>query len=267
MQAIWETLVLPADLEELEFMVKTCGEARTYGQDVTATQNVDKFLVRALMYADDMALMCASRSDLVRLAKCIDKQFGKFGLKMHTGVTGDKKLQSKTEAMFIPAKTGEWKKRKPSPIYLTGGRKIPFTKEFKYLGGIIHCSLSCEVDVDRRISSASQAMGSLKGMIRRKDINSKVKGRVYVSLVLSILLYGCENWTLQESLMKKLRNFHNLSMRQMCRINMKHTRMHEISSKENDLAFRISYITFTFGFFAGLGMCLACHLLDYLESS
>ena len=104
-------------------------------------------------------------------------------------------------------------------------------KEFRYLGSIIHHSLTSDADVDKRIKSATAAFGALKNIYTDKHIDLKVKGRIYVALCLSILLYGCEVWCLREDLFNRLRRFHHRCCRTMCRIAMAHTIRHRISSK------------------------------------
>jgi hypothetical protein len=103
-----------------------------------------------------------------------------------------------------------------------------FTTEFKYLGSIVHHSLTSDEDVDKRIRSASAVFGALKNILTNKDIDFKVKGSVYVALCLSILLYGSENRCLQEDLFNRLRHFHYRCARTMCRITIAHTIYHRI---------------------------------------
>jgi hypothetical protein len=52
------------------------------------------------------------------------------------------------------------------------------------------------------------------------------------SLVLSVLLYGSECWSLPEVLLQRLRVFHAQCLRAMCRVTRKHTWDHHISSQE-----------------------------------
>jgi hypothetical protein len=98
------------------------------------------------------------------------------------------------------------------------------------MGSIVHCSLSSEADVDKRIKSATAAFGALKNVFTNRQLDLKLKGRIYVALCLSILLYGSEVWCLREDLLGRLRSFHHRCVRTMCRINMAHTIRHHISS-------------------------------------
>ena len=107
---------------------------------------------------------------------------------------------------------------------------IDFTKEFKYLGSIVHYSLSSEADVDKRIKSATAAFGALKNVFTNRHLDLKLKGRIYVALCLSILLYGSEVWSLREDLLSRLRSFHHRCVRTMCRISIAHTIRHHIST-------------------------------------
>ena len=55
---------------------------------------------------------------------------------------------------------------------------------------------------------------------------SCTRGKIYNSLVLGILLYGCESWVLTEmlSLRAKLEAFHNRCVRAMCGVTRTHVR-------------------------------------------
>jgi hypothetical protein len=100
---------------------------------------------------------------------------------------------------------------------------IDFTTEFKYLGSIVHHSLTSDADVDKRIRPGSAAFGALKNILTNKDTDLKVKGIDYEALCLRILLYGSEIWCLREDLFNRLRHFHHGCARTICRITIAHT--------------------------------------------
>ena len=58
-----------------------------------------------------------------------------------------------------------------------------------------------------RLATAVSAQVKLEKIWRSGEIEFKLKFRLYNSLVLSTLLYGCETWTLLEESKKKLRCF------------------------------------------------------------
>ena len=94
---------------------------------------------------------------------------------------------------------------------------VSFTTEFKYLGSMINYSLTSTTDVDKRINDASAAFD-------KKHISRRIKGKIYQSLILSILLYGSECWSLTQKLYLRLQSFHRKSARKLCRITMKQTK-------------------------------------------
>ena len=95
--------------------------------------------------------------------------------------------------------------------------------------------MSCtdDCDVDTRIKKACSAFGALKKCIfSSPHIIESVKGSVYQALILPILLYGSECWSLTEEMLHKIRNFHNRCVRTMCRVNLRHTHIHHISTAQ-----------------------------------
>ena len=87
--------------------------------------------------------------------------------------------------------------------------------------------------MDKRIKSATAAFGALKRVFTNRHLDLKMKGRIYVALCLSILLYGSEVWFLREDLFNRLRSFHKYTAvcaPCMCRVNIAHTIRHHVSS-------------------------------------
>jgi hypothetical protein len=179
------------------------------------------------LFADDCALLFNSRADLIIGINYIYHHLQRFGLLMHIG-HGD--IASKTEAVFFPGPK-ETQDDGDTTNFSVADGFVSFTDEFRYLGSIIHSSLTSDADVNMRITSASKAFGALrKCFFSNKDISCKDKGTVYVALVLSILLYGSECWCLTEKLFNKLRSFHNSCARAMCLITMRHTIKHHVKT-------------------------------------
>ena len=63
-------------------------------------------------------------------------------------------------------------------------------------------------------------------------MNFAAKRAVYETIILSILLYGAESWSLTEHHRHQLRVFHTQCLRAMCRVTRKHTWDHHISTQE-----------------------------------
>ena len=236
MQAAMETVKWPVPRPQLQ----TRADGGTSGERSARKRGATSFELWASLYADDCAVLFETRADLITGTSYLFSHLRRFGLQMHVG-NGD--TASKTEAMFFPAPrsnlsdvsdTAPATERFDVVDEATGMTVgfIDFATEFKYLGSIIHPSLSSDADVDRRIKAATAAFGSLKKVLSNKHLDPKVKGQVYVALCLSILLYGSEVWCLREDLFQRLRCFHHRCCRIMCRITMAHTIRHHISSAD-----------------------------------
>ena len=229
MQAAMETMNWP--VPKPEFRTRTDGV--TMGEKSERKRGAATFEFWLSLFADDCALFFNTRSDLITGTSYLFNHLRKFGLLMHVG---NGSVLSKTEAMYFPSPRVEYSVADTSRfdvLDVNGSVAgfIDFTQEFKYLGSIIHSSLTSEADVDRRIKSATAAFGALKNIFTNRNIDLKIKGRIYTALCLSILLYGSEVWCLKEDLFHRLRSFHHRCARTMCRINIAHTIRHHISSE------------------------------------
>ena len=75
---------------------------------------------------------------------------------------------------------------------------------FEYLGSIFTPDGSCMPDVRRRIAMAQQRHGKMRHIWKSKDLHPRLKMRLYVSAVLSIMVYGSEAWRLTQEVQKAI---------------------------------------------------------------
>ena len=89
------------------------------------------------------------------------------------------------------------------------GDFIEWIDLFPYLGSVIVDKGSIDVEVDRRIASASSAFGALcQSVFDDCYLSIKTKRCVYQACVLATLLYGSECWTPLHRHLKRLDSFH-----------------------------------------------------------
>ena len=112
------------------------------------------------------------------------------------------------------------------------GSSIPIVHRFKYLGSWITTDGRDDVDVDERLKSAAQQFGHLKKCVfYTTEVSNAAKHAVYTGLVLNVLLYGSESWSLSEVLLSRIHRFHMDRVRTMCRVNRWHTRHRHIRNE------------------------------------
>ena len=174
-------------------------------------------------------------------ARLLKGHLARFAVEMHCGLAdadGQVKVKSKTEAVYFPPPLH-------APLLMMTSRLfvwtttvcciVTFTQRFRYLGSILDGSLSDEPEVVHRVQAATAAFARLKQTVftdftdNTSDLGnlplpSRTRGKIYNSLVLGILLYGCESWVLTEMLRAKLDAFHNRCVHAMCGVTCTHVR-------------------------------------------
>ena len=170
------------------------------------------------LYADDAYFGFQTRADLEEGAPIIDRHFTAFGLQVHRGkiLPNGKRKKSKTECMYNPAQ-GAYEDGDTSDVTVDGGF-YTFTKTFKYLGSIISYDLTSDADIAYRIRNATGAFAKVKKTLTSRKIKLEERSAIYVVIVVSILLFGSESWSLRKDLLHKLEVFHNNCVRQMCHV-------------------------------------------------
>ena len=87
---------------------------------------------------------------------------------------------------------------------------MPVVEQFKYLGCYLSRDCTDIYDVDSRIEAAGKAFGALrKCLLASSSVSFGAKRAVYTTVILTILLSGCECWSLTEELIRRLQAFHN----------------------------------------------------------
>jgi hypothetical protein len=166
------------------------------------------------LYADDKTKLYATRMELQEGMQLIYTVFKRFGLTCHVGRNNAK---SKTEAMYFPPPGVRYEDADTSPLLIDTGEdtgEISFTPTFKLLGSTLAKNLKDDTEVELRIKSAQGAFSAIrKQFFSAKGINNTHKKTAYEGLILSILLYGCETFSLPKQLLNRLQLFHNNCVR------------------------------------------------------
>ena len=102
---------------------------------------------------------------------------------------------------------------------------------FTYLGSKVNIS-SCSDEVNTRIGKAQHAFNRLRKQLwERNEVSLNTKMRIYSSLVLSVLLYCGETWTLLARDLAKLEVFHMNWLRNKIRVSRRQRQRNEILLK------------------------------------
>jgi hypothetical protein len=96
---------------------------------------------------------------------------------------------------------------------------VTFTRSFKYLGSLISYNLCDNEDVTARVAATTASMGALTEVLQKPHLNLYSKYLFFV-IPMNLLLWGCETWSLQQSLLNKLEVFLHWGIQCILAINM-----------------------------------------------
>mmetsp|Transcript_26768 Transcript_26768/g.34759 ORF Transcript_26768/g.34759 Transcript_26768/m.34759 type:complete len:236 (+) Transcript_26768:387-1094(+) len=195
---------------------------RSFGHQFKFNTDKVAFDLDSSLFADDCGIFFTSRADLEVGFQFLYDHFASFGVYIHVS-RNDK--PSKTMVVYFPSDSNSIGDKSDVEITDQNNVKctVSFTDKFKYLGSLIDFTLSSKTDIESRIANGAGSFGRLSStLIRDKRLNPKVKGSVYVSLVVSVVLYGSECWTMTKGLLQKLETFHNKCVRRICRVTTRH---------------------------------------------
>ena len=151
-----------------------------------------------LDFADDLALLAHTHSQMQAKTSKLEAISSKLGLNINT---------DKTKIMRINGKSNE---------HITiNNLSIEDVTSFTYLGSVINITVGTDEDVLARIGKARSAFNILANIWRSREITKATKIRIFNSNVKSVMLYGSETWRMTEKTVSKLQTFVNRCLRRI----------------------------------------------------
>jgi hypothetical protein len=135
-----------------------------------------------LIYADDTAILANSADELQQLLTCVDSWCGSHGMTISTV-----KSEATVFNCMQPAQSVD---------VSVQGKRLPVCKVFKYLGVWFHHMKGAAYNVQQAANRGKFAIACLHRKLYDLDVGSNVKLalKLYDSLVMPAMLYGCEVW-------------------------------------------------------------------------
>ena len=154
-----------------------------------------------LDFADDIALLSSTMGHLQTKTTKLEDNAARVGLKLNANKCKTLKANSKSDA------------------HLTiGHNEVEEVDRFTYLGANVSKDGGSTADIKKRIALASAAFKRLSNIWQATDIGRKTKASLFKSLVLAVLLYGCETWKLTRGEEEKLDIFQTKCLRRIFKI-------------------------------------------------
>ena len=139
---------------------------------------------------DDTVLIAESEQTLQNMLDTVVVASEKKGLALNI---------SKTESMTIS-------KNPQAPPCNINSRGIPVkqVEKFKYQGYLLTSDGKCTTEIRKRIAEAKVTFKKFSSIMINRNIKIDTKFRILKTYVWSVLLYGCECWTITNNIRKKL---------------------------------------------------------------
>jgi hypothetical protein len=165
-----------------------------------------------LRFADDIDLIAADNEELQDLTLRLEKASSAFGMEIST---------EKSKIMVNGKTTSQHPPIKMNDVCLEE------VNTFKYLGATLSSDGKSITEIKNRMALATAALSNLTTLWKSRKIKFKVKFKLYNSLVLSVLLYGCESWTLVAESERRLQAFEMKCFRRMLGISYRERKTNE----------------------------------------
>ena len=171
-------------------------------EDFHTTISVGGRPICNLRFADDIDLLGGSNEELQELTDRLVDRADAYGMEVSS---------EKSKAMLNSSTS--------TTVTITmNGEELEQVESFKYLGSTLTADGRSTAEVKIRLAVAMSAMSGLSRVWKSKDISFISKMKLFKTLVLSILLYGCESWTLTADLEKRIQAFENKCFRRLLQI-------------------------------------------------
>ena len=131
-------------------------------------------------------MITRSKKELEKVFFKLEMAAGRYGLKIN-----ERKTKYLVMKQALPNQQQNCQFQSSTKAY-----NVEQVTSFEYLGVTISNNSEEDREIENRISKATKAMGSLKNIIRSKNISQAAKIRIYRTVIRPTAVYGCETWVL-----------------------------------------------------------------------
>ena len=79
------------------------------------------------------------------------------------------------------------------------GETVETVSDFIFLGSKITADVGCSHEIKRRLLLGRKVMTNLDSIIKSRDITLPHKVRLVKAMVIPVVMYGCEIWTVKKA--------------------------------------------------------------------
>ena len=86
----------------------------------------------------------------------------------------------------------------PITSWQIDGETMETVSDFIFLGSKITADGDCSHEIKRRLLLGREVMTNLDSILKSRDITLPTKVRLVKAIVLPVVMYGCESWTVKK---------------------------------------------------------------------
>ena len=143
-------------------------------------------LLEDIDYADDLLLLTSRTDHMQEKTARLEENAGRVGLKLNP---------QKCKWMKVNSRNNEGLRVRES--------MVEEVDSFSYLGAQVTKDGGATLAIKKRTALAYASFNRLIKIWRARNISRKTKATLFKTLVLSVLLYGCETWKMSKGEEKK----------------------------------------------------------------
>ena len=155
--------------------------------------------INNLRYADDTTLRAEREAELKSLLMKVKEESEKVGLKLNI---------QKTKIMASG----------PITSWQTDGKTIETVTDIIFLGSKITADGDCIHEIKRCLLVGRKSMTSLDSILKSREITLPTKVHLVKAVVFSVVMYGCESWTLKKGEHQRIDAFELRCWRRLLRV-------------------------------------------------
>ena len=145
-------------------------------------------IISNLRHADDTTLMAESEEELKSLLMKVKEESEKVGLKLNiqkTKITASGPITS-------------WE---------IDGKTVETVSDFIFGGSKITADGDCSHEIKRHLLLERKAMTNWDSILKSRDITLPTKVHLVKHMIFSVVMYGCESWTIKKAEHQRIDTF------------------------------------------------------------
>ena len=128
------------------------------------------------------------------------------------------KVESEKASLKLKIKKIKIMASGPITSWQTEGEKVEAVTDFFFLGCKITVDGDCSHEIRRQLLLGRKAMTDLDNVLKSRDITLPTKVHIVKAMVFTVVMYGCENWTVKKAELQKTDAFKLRCWRRLLKI-------------------------------------------------